>query len=198
MLELAPESYASVAHLFRGEDIGSEVAGMVLSGNSNGKVFIGAPDDTQAAFVYDHGFCVLSGLVPNPEFARACLQWLYDYPHQDFFILYPGHEGWLPSLDGAKTSSTQRVQRVAFQLEKDSFEALRIEPPLPPGIRVTPMDAATMREVEATVYPWIGGTWKSPADFEKRGLEFAHRQMTESLAFAIQFSWPTAVMLSTY
>ncbi|RYH23404.1 MAG: GNAT family N-acetyltransferase [Alcaligenaceae bacterium] len=86
------------------------------------------------------------------------------------FILYPSHESWLPCLDLAKSSSTQRSRRVAFQLDRKSFEALRSEQQLPPGIRVAPMDAAMMRKVEATVYPWIGGTWKSPADFEKRGV----------------------------
>ncbi len=170
MLELEPEKYACVAHLFKAEHVGSEVSGMVLSGNSLGKVFVNAQNDFRAAFVYDNGFCVLAGSVPNPGFASECLQWLYDYPHQDFFILYPSHESWLPCLDLAKSSSTQRSRRVAFQLDRKSFEALRSEQQLPPGIRVAPMDAAMMRKVEATVYPWIGGTWKSPADFEKRGV----------------------------
>lgn len=170
MFELAAESYASLTHLFRPEHVGAEVAGTVLAGNARGKVFVRAQDDFRTAFVYDNGFCVLAGSVPNPDFARTCLRWLYDYPHQDFFILYPSHDGWLPILDAAMTASTQRVQRVAFQLDKDSFEALRSEPLLPTGIRVTPMDAAMMRKVEATVYPWIGGTWKSPIDFEERGV----------------------------
>jgi GNAT superfamily N-acetyltransferase len=169
MFELAAESYASLAHVFRAEHVGAEIAGTVLAGNTRGKVFVGAPGDFRTAFVYDNGFCVFAG-VPSFDFARTCLRWLYDYLHQDFFILYPSHDGWLPILDAAMSTSTQKVQGVAFQLDKDSFEALRSEPLLPPGIRVTPMDAATMRQVEATVYPWIGGTWKSPADFGERGI----------------------------
>ncbi|WP_028603638.1 GNAT family N-acetyltransferase [Ottowia thiooxydans] len=170
MLELATEDYGSVTHLFRAEHVGAEVAGMVLAGNSQGKVFVSAQDEDQVAFIYDNGFCVLAGSIPNPEFARACLQWLYDYRHQDFFILYPSHDCWLPILEEAKSAITQKVRRVAFQLDREKFEALRSDPHLPADIRVTPINAALMRKVEATVYPWMGGTWRSAVAFEERGI----------------------------
>lgn len=169
MIELAAESYSYLAHLFRDEDVGAEVAGMVLAGNSQGKVFVSAQDEDQAVFVYNNGFCVLAGSVPSAEFAKACLQWLYEYKQQDFFILYPNQDCWLPSLNESKTESAQKVQRIAFQLDRYAFEAHRSESLLPADIRITPMDAALMRKVEATVYPWIGGTWKSAVDFEERG-----------------------------
>ncbi|MFI5443714.1 GNAT family N-acetyltransferase [Polaromonas sp. UC242_47] len=39
-------------------------------------------------------------------------------------------------------------------------------------VLMAPMDAALMRNVEATVYPWIGGTWKSAIDFEGGSVGF--------------------------
>ncbi len=170
MFELSEESYAALAPILVPEQAGAEVAGTVLAGNTRGKVFVEAPGDFRTAFVYNNGFCVLAGTAPNAAFAKACLQWLYDHPHQDFFVLYPSHEGWLPILDAVTSASTQRVQRVAFQLDEHSFAARRSDPVLPPGVHLAPLDAAMMRRIEASVYPWIGGTWKSPSDFEERGV----------------------------
>ena len=82
MFELAAEHYASLTPLFGSQYVGAEVAGAVLAGNTQGKVFVSAPDDFRTAFVYDNGFCVLGGPVATPEFAKSCLQWLYDHLHR--------------------------------------------------------------------------------------------------------------------
>jgi hypothetical protein len=74
MFELAAEHYASLTPLFESRYVGAEVAGAVLAGNTQGKVFVSAPDDFRAAFVYDNGFCVLGGPAATPEFATSCLQ----------------------------------------------------------------------------------------------------------------------------
>ena len=47
MLELAAESDASLTHLFGAEHVGAEVAGMALTGNLQGKVFVSAQADCQ-------------------------------------------------------------------------------------------------------------------------------------------------------
>ncbi|MFI5443713.1 hypothetical protein [Polaromonas sp. UC242_47] len=89
MFELALNDYASLIPLFRLPHNGAEVAGAVLSGHTQGKVFVSARTDPRSAFVYDNGFCVLAGPVVNPDFAKACLQWLYNHLHQDFFYPLP-------------------------------------------------------------------------------------------------------------
>ena len=172
MFELATEHYASlnpsIAHTCHGAD----VAGAVLSGHTQGKVFINDPGDLRSAFFYDNGFCTLAGTRANTAFASDCVQWLRDRAPQDFFVLYPGHEDWLPILDTAISPATQKVQRLAFEFDHFSFRVRRTRRALPSGFTMVPIDAALMRQAEATLYPWMGGTWKSPVDFEQSAVGY--------------------------
>ncbi|MDM0112080.1 GNAT family N-acetyltransferase [Variovorax sp. J22R133] len=172
MFELAPERYASLNPLMELPCNGAEVANAVLSGRTQGKVFISAPNDFRSAFFYDNGFCVLAGECANAAFARASVRWLQARAPQDFFVLYPGHGAWVEVLDAAISPSTRKRQRFAFEFDHFNFRVRRTKRALPPGFSMVPIDAALMRKAEATLYPWMGGTWKSAIDFEQNALGF--------------------------
>jgi RimJ/RimL family protein N-acetyltransferase len=151
---------------------GAAIAGAVLSGHTQGRVFVNARGDTRTAFVHDQGFCVLAGVEPDAGFATACLDWLHAHAGQDFFILYPGHPAWVPVLDAAVVAPVQKVQRVGFRFDPADSLARRSRQPLPPGFVLAPMDADLMRQAAAGGYPWLGGTWKSAAAFAQDGVGF--------------------------
>jgi RimJ/RimL family protein N-acetyltransferase len=172
VIELPAEDFASANSLLDELDAGAEIAGAVLSGHTKGKVFLRTPADPGIGFVYDNGFCVLAGPVADLEFAKACLNWLYRRAEQDFFILYPGHECWLPILDAVVAAPVKKVGRIDYQLDARRFAAQRFRQALPRDFTLARMDAALMRTAADTLYPWARGTWKSEMHFERDGLGF--------------------------
>jgi RimJ/RimL family protein N-acetyltransferase len=172
MIELRSQDFASANALLDESSVGAEIVGAVLAGHTNGKVFLRDRTDLRTGFVYDSGLCVLAGAVADVEFATACLKWLYSHAEQDFFILYPGHAGWVQVLDAVASSSVTKVGRVGFRLDKPSFAARSSQATLPGEFTLARMDAALMRTLADTLYPWARGTWKSEAHFERHGLGF--------------------------
>jgi RimJ/RimL family protein N-acetyltransferase len=172
VIELRAADFASANPLLDELSVGAEIVGAVLAGHTKGKVFLRAVADSRVGFVYDNGFCVLAGAVADVEFARNCLNWLYRHLEQDFFILYPGHESWLQVLDAVAATSVKKVGRIAYQFDKPAFVAQNFRP-LPPGdFTLARMDAALMRTVADTLYPWALEMWKSEMHFERHGLGF--------------------------
>lgn len=172
MIELRQEDFVSANSLLKQLHFGAQIVGAVLSGHTKGKVFLRASADARAGFVYDNGFCVLAGGIADVEFAGSCLNWLYRYLEQDFFILYPGHECWVPVLDSVVADPVRKVARVGYKFDRRAFVAQRDRQPLPAAYTLARLNAALMRKVAATSYPWIQGTWKSEVHFERDGLGF--------------------------
>jgi RimJ/RimL family protein N-acetyltransferase len=172
MIELPSEEFASANALLDEHAVGAEIVGAVLTGHTNGRVFLRDLTDLRAGFVYDSGFCVLAGAVADVEFATACLNWLYGHSEHDFFILYPGHESWVQVLDAVAAGSVKKVGRVAYRLDKPSFGARRSRSSLPREFTLARMNAEHMRAAADTLYPWARGTWKSEAHFERSGLGY--------------------------
>ena len=172
MIELPSDEFDSVLSLVDERCAGAEIVGAVLAGHTNGKVLLRDLADTRVGFIYDSGFCVLAGAVADVDFASACLNWLYGHSEQDFFILYPGHESWIPILDAIGAGSVKKVGRVAYHLDTASFAARRSRSSLPPDFTLARMNAELMRVATDTMYPWAGGTWKSAAHFERHGLGY--------------------------
>jgi hypothetical protein len=186
MFELTTEHYASLNPSIALASHGADVAGAVLSGHTQGKVFISDPGDFQSAFFYDNGFCMLAGTDANAAFASACVRWLEQHAPQDFFVLYPGHANWVPVLDAVVSPDVRKVQRLAFSFDRFSFRIRSSRRELPPGFSVAPIDAALMQKAEATLHPWMGGTWKSPADFEQGAVGFC--VMTDEQVVSLCYS----------
>jgi RimJ/RimL family protein N-acetyltransferase len=174
LIELPSDAFPSAMAIYDVSSAGSEIVGAVLSGHTNGRVFLRDVNDLRTAFVYDCGLCVLTGSVADVEFATACLEWLYRHAEQDFFVLYPGHAGWVQVLDLAASAgaSVKKVGRVAYRFDKPSFEARSSQASLPAVFALARMDAALMHATAATLYPWARGTWKSEAYFEQHGVGY--------------------------
>jgi RimJ/RimL family protein N-acetyltransferase len=174
VIELHEDDFASTSSLLGEIHTGTEIAGAVLSGHTQGKVFFSASADSPVGFFYDNGFCVLAGTVADVAFAKACLSWLYSHLKQDFFILYPGHACWVPVLDSVVSASVKKVQRIGYAFDALAFAA-QPSPQLSPEFTLARLDATLMNEVAETSYPWIRGTWKSAMRFEQDGLGFCVR-----------------------
>lgn len=173
MIELLAADFALANPLVEKIGAGSPIAGAVLSGHTKGKIFLGPQANTRIGFVYNNGFCVLGGAIADAQFASACLNWLYRHAEQDFFILYPGHAGWVPILDALVTPPVRKIERIAFQLDAQIFAAQEVSiRPLSNEFNLARMDAALMRTLADTVYPWADGTWKSEMQFEREGLGY--------------------------
>ena len=172
MIELREDDFAVAGSLLDELHVGPAIAGAVLSGHTRGKVFLRRPADPSVGFFYDNGFCVLAGAVADAEFAHACLNWLYSHLEQDFFILYPGHERWLPVLDSLATAPVKKVERIGYEFDAGTFLGQRAPQVLSENFTLAKLDAALMRDVADTSYPWIRGTWKSEEEFERNGLGF--------------------------
>src|SRR4051812_45465266 len=82
VIDLREEDFASAESLLDELCAGAAIAGAVLSGHTKGKVLLRTPADSRVGFFYDNGFCVLAGAVADPEFAHACLNWLYRHVEQ--------------------------------------------------------------------------------------------------------------------
>lgn len=172
MVELSNKDFALAIPLLDDLQVGADIAGAVLSGHTNGKVFVDTPEKPQIALIYDNGFCVLAGAASSAEFANTCLNWLRREEGQNFFILYPGHDCWRPVLDEAIAAPIRKLQRVAWQLDRNAFTSKRSCHRLPPEFTLEPMNAALMKMVANTMYPWAGDTWKSTEQFETDGIGF--------------------------
>ena len=172
MLEIDAASFSTLSPLPGEVEAGAAIVGAVLSGHTQGKVFVNARPDPGSLFAYDNGFCAIAGPVANADFGTACLDWLCGHANQDFFILYPGHPRWVPVLDAVMAASTKKVPRVAFEFDADDFAARRPTQLLPPEYALVTMDATLMRKAAQTMYPWIGGIWKSASLFENHGIGF--------------------------
>lgn len=172
MIELDAEDFASANPLLDELSAGAEIIGAVLSGHTKGKVFLRTLGDPQVGFVYDNGFCVLAGVVADVEFAKNCLNWLHHYLEQDFFVLYPGHDSWIPALDAVAAASVEKVGRIIYRFGKPTIVAQHLQGSLPADFTLARMDAALMSAVADTLYPWIRGMWKSEIHFERHGLGF--------------------------
>ena len=165
------EDFASANPLLDELSAGAEIVGAVLAGHTKGKIFLRASADSRVGFVYVSGFCVLAGAVAEEVFARQCLDWLYRHSEQDFFILYPGHESWLPVLDAVAAASVKKVGRIVYRFDKSSFIAKNFRPSLSADFSLARMDAALMR-TSAELHPWARETWPSEMHFERHGLGF--------------------------
>ncbi|CAN7590425.1 GNAT family N-acetyltransferase [Acidovorax sp. LjRoot66] len=187
MHELNAEDFHLLTPLLDGLHAGTEIMGAVLSGHTRGRIFVPQAGDLRTAFVYDNGFCVLAGDWPDTPFATACLDWLQGSAHRDFFILYPGHAGWEPVLDQRQVPNMQKLQRVGFSFDRSRFAAQRAEQPLPPGLRLVPMDIALLRQLAEGPYPFAAGMWASDAQFERDGIGFCvlHEGRIASLCYSV-------------
>jgi RimJ/RimL family protein N-acetyltransferase len=163
-----PSLHSHLAELYAG----APIAGAVLSGHTRGKAFVRAAGDLHAAFVYDNGFCVMAGAPADAAFASKCLDWLLAHPEQDFFILYPGGEDWVPLLDGLAIAPITKMQRVAFRFDPAAFAAQRVQQALPAQFSLRRMDTALMRRVADGTYPFLAGMWQSAARFEQDGVGY--------------------------
>lgn len=76
MHELNAKDFCTLTPLLEGPHAGTEIMGAVLSGHTRGRIFVPQEGGQRAAFVYDNGFCVLAGALPDARFAAACLDWL--------------------------------------------------------------------------------------------------------------------------
>ena len=170
MIELQAKDFSSFRPLAGQMRAGAELTDAVLSGHTQGRAFIGGEADTRSLFVYDHGLCAIAGAVPAEGFARDCLDWLYRYRGQDFFVLFPGAASWVPVLDAVAAPPLAKVQRVGFRFERTLFETQRSRTPLESEFVLTRMDATLMGNEAVTMYPWIAGTWKSASHFENTGV----------------------------
>lgn len=160
----------------------------MLSGHTQGRIFVRQAGDLRAAFVYDNGFCVLAGDQPDAQFAAACLDWLQAPAQQVFFILYPGHAGWEQVLDQRQAHGVKKMQRVAFSFDPSRFAVQRTEQPLPPGHRLAPLDATLLRHLaDGGQYPFAAGMWASAAQFEREGIGFClfHEKQVASLCYSV-------------
>lgn len=188
MHELNAQDFPALTPLLDGLQAGTEIMGAVLSGHTRGRMFVPEPGDLHTAFVYDNGFCVLAGDRPDAPFSAACLDWLQGGPaNQEFFILYPGHAGWEPVLDQRQSPALQKVQRVGFAFDRRRFEARRVAQPLPQGHRLVRMDAALLRRLSGSQYPFMAGMWVSDAQFERDGIGFCvlHEGRAASLCYSV-------------
>lgn len=172
MIEVHAEDFASANPLLDELSAGAEIVGAVLAGHTKGKIFLRALADSRVGFVYNNGFCVLAGAVADEVFAKQCLNWLYRHLQQDFFILYPGHESWLPVLDAVAVTSVKKVGRIVYRFDKSSFVAQNFPPSLSGDFSLARMDAALMRATADSSYPWARETWPSEMHFERHGLGF--------------------------
>lgn len=188
MHELNAKNFPALTALLDGLHAGAEIMGAVLSGHTQGRIFVPQAGDVHAAFVYDNGFCVLAGDGPDAQWAATCLDWLQAPAQQDFFILYPGHAGWEPVLDQRQAPRVKKMQRVAFSFDHRRFAAQRTEPPLPPGHRLVPLDAALLRRLaDGGQYPFAAGMWASDAQFERDGVGYCvlHEEQVASLCYSV-------------
>lgn len=188
MYELTAKDFPTLIPLLDGLHAGAEIMGAVLSGHTRGRILVPQAGDLHAALVYDNGFCVLAGDRPDAQWAAACLDWLQAPANQDFFILYPGHAGWEPVLDGCHAPAVKKVQRVAFSLDRSRFAAQRTTQHLPPGYRLVTMDGALLRRLaDVGQYPFAAGMWASDARFERDGMGFCvlHEEQVASLCYSV-------------
>lgn len=189
MHALDPRDFPALTLLRDGLHAGTEIMAAVLSGHTRGRIFTPTPRDRGTAFVYDNGFCVLAGAVPDAVFARSCMDWLRHQAGQDFFILYPGHAGWEPVIEqGITMAAVQKRQRVGFSFDPVRFAAAqRTAPRLPPGYLLVPMDAALLRQLGDGPYPFAAGMWASAALFEREGVGFCVLQggQVASLCYSV-------------
>lgn len=191
MIELPEDDFASARTLLDGLQHGASIASAVLSGHTQGRVFVAAPADARTGFFYDNGFCVVAGAA-DAQFARACLKWLYQHAGQDFFILYPGDGKWVAVLDTIVASPVRKVGRIRYAFDAAAFSAHGGSKPLPPEFTGARMNAALLRQIADGGYPWILGTWKSERRFEQDGLGFcvlAHGRVA-SLCYSVFASGP--------
>ena len=187
MIELQGDDFSAAASLLEELHVGTAIAGAILSGHTRGKVFLRKPADSLVGFFYNNGFCVLAGAIADAEFAHACLNWLYSHLEQDFFILYPGHECWVPVLDSLATAPVKKGERVGYEFDARAFLDQRAPQVLSADFTLARLNAALMREVADTSYPWIRGTWKSEDEFEQNGLGFCvlTRMRVVSLCYSV-------------
>jgi len=192
MHELNAKDFCTLTPLLEGLHAGTEIMGAVLSGHTRGRIFVPQDGDLRAAFVYDNGFCVLAGALPDAQFAAACLDWLQGPAGQDFFILYPGHAGWEPVLDACQAPAVQKLPRVGFSFDRSRFAAQHTKHALPPGNRLVPMDAALLRRLAEGPYPFAAGMWASAAQFEREGIGFCvlHEKQVASLCYSVFVKGP--------
>ena len=171
MIELEEQAFLSNSSLLDGLCFGAEIVGAVISGHTRGRVFRASADST-ISFVYNIGFCVLNGYPANAAFASACLDWMFRHADQDFFVLYPGHDGWISVLDSVVTSSVRKVDRIDYEFSPIAFASHCRPSAVLVDFRLMRMDAVLMREIADTIYPWIRKTWKSENHFEQGGIGY--------------------------
>ena len=82
------------------------------------------------------------------------------------------NEKVLLQLDSVVAAPVRKVQRVGYEFETRAFVAQHDQQRLPAGFTLARLNAALMREVADTTYPWVRATWKSELHFERYGLGF--------------------------
>ncbi|MDA1360960.1 GNAT family N-acetyltransferase [Glycomyces luteolus] len=171
LTRLAPSTYGRAADLLTGLDYQLS-AGAVLAGAMPGAVFVDDPARPSAVFVHSPEGNFVGGDPTNDRFVTdlcAHLAAVFDAERDGDLVLSFDHEGWqsvaaaiVPDLFLFKVTRRHYLYR---------GERPELEPNLPPGYRIAPIDAALLehQQVPDHVWEWIEGNWGGADAFLARG-----------------------------